>query len=135
LNDGGRDVADALQPMLNDPVRNVRVAAAWTLRSSLDTKSQAGKELTAMLDFNADQPVGQYRKAMFNLDRGEPAKALTHLRTAETWDPFSPPIRLETADLLSQMGRTDEALHELQTLCQQKPDFQPAQDLLRKLIH
>jgi hypothetical protein len=134
LNDGGRDVADALQPMLNDPVRNVRVAAAWTLRRSLDTRSRAGKELTAMQDFNADQPVGQYRKAMFNLDRGEPAKALSHLRTAEAWDPFSPPIRLETADLLSQMGRQNEALRELQTLCRQQPDFQPARDLLRKLM-
>jgi hypothetical protein len=135
LNDGGRDVADALQPMLHDPVRNVRVAAAWALRRSLNTKSQAGKELLAMLDFNADQPIGQYRKAMFYLDRGDLAKALTHLRTAERWDPFSPPIRLETADVLSQMGKTDEALRELQILCQQKPDFQPAQDLLQKLTH
>jgi tetratricopeptide (TPR) repeat protein len=122
LNDNGSDITAALQPMLNDPVRNVRVAAAWALRTSLDTKSQAGKELTAMLDFNADQPVGQYHKAMFSLDRGEPVKALTHLRVAETWDPFSPPIRLETADVLSHMGRTNEALHELQILCQQQPN-------------
>ncbi len=122
LNDGGGEVAGALQPKLNDPVRNVRVAAAWALRSSLDTNVVAGKELLAMLDFNADQPVGQYHKAMFNLDRGEPTKALAHLQLAEKWDPFSPPIRLETADILSQLGKTNDALHELQTLCQQQPD-------------
>jgi tetratricopeptide (TPR) repeat protein len=121
-NDSDTHVAAALQPMLNDAARSVRVAAAWVLRTSLDARSQAGKELEAMLDFNADQPVGQYRKAMFNLDRGDSAKALTHLRTAETWDPFSPPIRMETADLLSQLGRTNESLHELQTLCQQNPN-------------
>jgi hypothetical protein len=134
LNDGGENVAVALRPMLADPVRDVRVAAAWTLRGGLDTKSQAGKELLAMLDFNADQPIGQYRKAMFDLDSGKPAKALNHLRRAESWDPFSPPIRLETADLLYQMGKTGEALRELQTLCRQKPDYQPAQDLLRTLL-
>jgi tetratricopeptide (TPR) repeat protein len=127
VNDVSGQIATALKPMLNDPVRNVRVAAAWALRSSLATNSTAGKELNGMLDFNADQPAGQYHKAMFNLDRGEPEKALTHLRTAETWDPFSPPIRLETADVLSQLGKTNEALHEIQTLCQQQPnstDFQ-----------
>jgi predicted CXXCH cytochrome family protein len=127
LKDRDGDVPAALQLMLNDPVRNVRVAAAWALRASLDTSSEAGKDLTAMLNFNADQPVGQYHKAMFNLDRGEPAKALDHLRTAELWDPFSPPIRLETADVLSQMGRTNEALRELEVLCRQQPnsaDFQ-----------
>jgi hypothetical protein len=135
MNDPGNDVSVVLQPLLNDPVRNVRVEAAWALRTSLDTNSQAGKELTAMLDYNADQPVGQYRKAMFNLDRGEPAKALAHLRVAESWDPFSPPIRLETARVLSQLGQTNEALHELQILCRQQPNFQPAQALLRTLAH
>ena len=133
LNDSSSDIAAALRMMLNDPVRNVRVAAAWALRSSLDTKSRAGKEMTAMLDFNADQPVGQYHKAMFNLDRRELAKALAHLRTAERWDPFSPPIRLKTAEVLSQLGRKKEALRELQFLRRLDPAFQPPPDLLRRL--
>jgi tetratricopeptide (TPR) repeat protein len=127
LNDGDGDVAVALRPMLNAPVRNVRVAAAWVLRASLDTNSLAGKELIAMLDFNADQPVGQYRKAMFCLDRGDPPKALAHFPTAATWDPLSPPIRLKTAEVLSQLGRTNDSLHEFEILCQQNPnsaDFQ-----------
>lgn len=122
LNDGSSDVAAAFQPMLNDPVRNVRIAAAWALHATLDTNSRASKDLTAMLDFNADQPVGQYRKAMFSLNRGDPAKALAHLQKAETWDPFSPPIRLETADVLTQLGKTNEAAHELQILCEQHSD-------------
>jgi tetratricopeptide (TPR) repeat protein len=125
LNDaggGGSEVAGAIEPMLQDQIRAVRVAAAWLLRANLDLKARAGKELQGMLDYNADQPVGQYRKAMFSLDRGDATNALIHLRLAETWDPFSPPIRLETAELLSQLGRTDEALPELQTLCRQNPN-------------
>jgi hypothetical protein len=31
--------------MLNDPVRNMRAAAAWVLRATVDMKSQAGCEL------------------------------------------------------------------------------------------
>jgi predicted CXXCH cytochrome family protein len=114
LNDRGSDTSTALQPILKDPVRNVRVAAAWALRTGLDTNSLAGKELTAMLDFNADQPVGQYHKAEFALDRGDPTNALGHLRIAEAWDPFSPPIRHKIADVLFLMGQTNAALQELQ---------------------
>lgn len=117
LDDG--DVAKALQTMLADPVRDVRVAAAWTLRRSLDTNSEAAKDLRAMFDCNGDQPVGQFRIAMFHLDRGEPAQALPHLLTAEAWDPFSPPFRLAAADVLTDLGRTNEAERELQILREQ----------------
>jgi predicted CXXCH cytochrome family protein len=126
-------IASMLKSTLNDPVRNVRVTSAWVLRRGIDTNSPAGKELAAMLDFNADQPVGQYRMAVFNLDRGEPAKALIHLQKAEAWDPFSPPIRLETAEVLAQLGKTNEALREIDVLHRLAPDFQPPQELLKRL--
>jgi tetratricopeptide (TPR) repeat protein len=135
LKQGGNEITAALKPMLNDPVRNVRVAAAWALRTSLDTNTVAGKDLIVMLNFNADQPVGQYHKAMFCLDRGEPARALTHLQIAEKWDPFAPPIRLEEAEVLSELGRTNEALREVEVLRRLDPNFQPPQDLLRRLAH
>jgi hypothetical protein len=111
-----QNVAIALKPMLADPVRNVRVATAWTLRANLDASTLSGKELTAMLDFNADQPFGQYRKAMFEFDRGNATNTLRHLRTAEDWDPFSPPIRQKTADVLTLLGMTNEAAMERQIL-------------------
>jgi hypothetical protein len=113
------DVLSGLRPLLNDPVRNVRVATAWTLRTTLDTNTSVGRELVAMLDFNADQPTGQYRQAMFELDRGNLTNALAHLRTAESWDPFSPPIRRKTADVLTLLGRTNEAAIEIRILNRQ----------------
>jgi tetratricopeptide (TPR) repeat protein len=118
---GDDEVVAALRPMLNDAFRNVRVAAAWVLRASLDTNSSAGQELQTMLDFNADQPIGQYREAKFALSRHDPTGALACLRKATAWDPYSPPFRLEIADVLTQLGRTNEAVRELQELCRLQP--------------
>jgi hypothetical protein len=116
LDSGDANVTTALQSALSDSVRSVRVAAAWTLRRNLDTNTPAAQDLTAMLNSNADQPVGQYRIAMFSLDRGELAKALLHLKTAESWDPFSPPFHMAAADVLDALGRTNEAERERQTV-------------------
>jgi Flp pilus assembly protein TadD len=62
---------------------------------------------------DADQPTGQYRQAMLLLARRQPTEALSHLRKAVEWDPFSPPLRYECAMVLSQLGRTTEALETL----------------------
>ena len=128
LADSGDDgVTTALRPMLNDASRNVRVAAAWSLRASLDMQSGAGRELQAMLDFNADQPIGRYRKAKFVLARHDPTEALIHLLKAAEWDPYSPPFRFEIADVLTQLGRTNEGIQELQELCRLQPQSVEAQ--------
>jgi tetratricopeptide (TPR) repeat protein len=118
---GNEDVIAALRPMLNDQSRDVRVAAAWVLRGSVDAGSRAGGELQTMMDFNADQPIGQYRAAQFYLARRDPTAALVHLRKATAWDPYSPPFRLDAADVLMELGRTNEALAELQELCRLQP--------------
>jgi tetratricopeptide (TPR) repeat protein len=118
-NDG--EIIQALKPMLEDSSRNVRVTAAWLLKSSLDAKSRAGLELQGMLDFNGDQPSGQYRKAMFDLARRNPTNALGHLRKGIAWDPFSPPLRYQAAEVLTQLGRFDQAANELQALCRLQP--------------
>ena len=120
------DLGDAgtiqlLKPMLDDSARNVRVEAAWMLKSSVDLHSRAGQELMAMLDYNADQPAGQYRKAIFDLARGEPSNALAHLQKGIAWDPFSPPLRYQAAEVLTQIGSNAEAAVELQTLCRLLP--------------
>jgi tetratricopeptide (TPR) repeat protein len=115
------EALQALKPMLEGSSRNVRVAAAWLLKSSVDAKGRAGQELQTMLDFNADQPAGQYRKAMFDLARQQTTNALSHLRKGIAWDPFSPPLRYQAAEVLTQLGNFDEAANELQTLCRLQP--------------
>jgi len=99
-----------LRGMLEDPVRCVRVAAAWALQATVDTQSRAGQELQQAFSMEADQPRGQFRKAAFLLSRHQPDEALAHLQKAVLWDPFSPPLRYQTALVLAQRGRTAEAL-------------------------
>lgn len=107
-------VAKALQEKLSDPRRNVRIAAAWALRATLDTNSPAGKDLLQMLNFNADQPVGQIQLGAFHFARNEPEIALAHMQQAVTWDARSPALRQELAVALSLLGRTQEALAQLE---------------------
>ena len=110
---GDVEVTAALREMLKDAARNVRVAAAWVLRATLDMDSRAGRELQLALSQDDDQPLGQYKQALLQLARNQPADALAHLQKAIAWDPFSPPFRCTTAVVLNQMGRTSEALEML----------------------
>ena len=104
----------ALQQALNDQSRNVRVAAAWALKATVDEKCAAGKDLQASLDFDADQPTGQFHAAMFQLARQQPALALAHLQKGVEQDAYSPPMRFELAETLNAMGRTADALATLE---------------------
>jgi predicted Zn-dependent protease len=106
-------VLSVLKPMLNDPVRNVRVAAAWVLRATVDMQSRAGLELQRMLDLDADQPTGQFEEAMLLLSRQQPSEALAHLKKATAWDPLSPPFLCIQAQVQDQLGQLEEALRTL----------------------
>ena len=116
------NVLSALKPMLNDPLRNVRVAAAWVLRANVDMQSQAGQDLQRMLDLEADQPTGQFEQAMFLLSRQQPAAALAHLQNATTWDPLSPPFLCAQAEVQDQLGQLNDALKTLDHAAAAVPD-------------
>lgn len=103
-----------LKAALVDSDRNVRVAAAWALKATVSKESRACKELQASMDFDSDQPTGQFHQALFVIARREPQAAPIHLRTAITQDGFSPPLRYELAEVLNQLGRHDEALASLE---------------------
>ena len=55
---GNPSVLAALKARLNDPVRAVRVEAAWVLHHSVDTNSPAGADLMTYMRHNLDQPAG-----------------------------------------------------------------------------
>jgi len=107
------NVLAALQPLLNDPLRNVRVSAAWVLRATVDMQSKAGQDLQRMLDLEADQPTGQFEEAMLLLSRQQPAEALEHLKKATAWDKLSPPFLCTEAQVQDQLGQLGEALKTL----------------------
>jgi tetratricopeptide (TPR) repeat protein len=114
-------VAGALRQKLADPLRNVRLAAAWDLRATLDTNSPAGKDLLRMLAANADQPSGQLQLGNFYFARGDAETAGKFMQTAVAWDGFSTPLRLELAVVLSALNRTPEAVAQLQAACRNSP--------------
>lgn len=114
-------VATELQGRLQDPVRGVRVAAAWALRRTLDLNTGPGKELLRCLELNADQPVGQMQLGAFTLAHGEPDQAAAHYQKAVEWDPNSAVIRHDYAVALSTLNRPQEAVEQLQAACKLEP--------------
>jgi len=111
----------AIEPLLNDPVRNVRIAAAWTLRDRLDLESTAGKELLHMLEHNADQPSGQMQLAQFEYGRNNIPKALSHMQRAIAWDPNSPPFHHDYAMMQSVAGDAEGSLQSLKEAIRLNP--------------
>lgn len=111
----------AIEALLNDPMRNVRIAAAWTLRDRLDLESTAGKELLHMLEHNADQPSGQMQLAQFEYGRNNISKALSHMQRAIAWDPNSPPFHHDYAMMQSVAGDNEGSLQSLKEAIRLNP--------------
>ena len=122
LNVRSPSAKSTLDKMFADPVRSVRLAAAWSLRATLDEKSATGQELKHMLDQNADQPSGQLQIGAYHFARKENEEALKHYQTAVKWDPNSAAIRHELAVAYSAVGRQQEALHELEEAVRLEPN-------------
>lgn len=119
---GAPEVRAGLQRALSDPVRAVRLAAAWALRHSVDLQSRAGRELVHMLDWSADQPGGQLQKGLWALAREDLPQALVHFQKAVAWDPHSAPLHHDLAVALSMAGRHHEALEHMQQAVRLEPN-------------
>jgi predicted CXXCH cytochrome family protein len=115
------DAFNAAQKLLSDSARGVRVQAAWALHGTIDTNSPAGRELMASLMFNCDQPAGAAQLGTFLLTRGAPDAALAWFEKAVTWDGHSAPLRDSLAVCYSVLGRTVDAVRELEAACASAP--------------
>ena len=111
----------ALRKQSDDPVRSVRVAAAWALRASLPPGTQAARDLQYYLRLNSDQPTGQLQEGAFDLANGQTQEALAHYQKAVAWDPNSAASRHDLAVALSMLGRTREAIAQLEAACRLEP--------------
>ena len=114
-------VLAGLRSRLQDPVRAVRVTAAWALHSTVETNSVAGLDLLACLRHNADEPAGAAQLGMFHLDRGGLSEAMSYFRRALRWDTNSAPLHEALAVGLSLEGRKEEAAGELRIACRLAP--------------
>jgi tetratricopeptide (TPR) repeat protein len=118
---GDRAARASLEPLLRDPVRNVRYQAAWTLRGSLAPDDPATAETRAVLEFAADEPLGRMRIGAWQAARGALDSAAASYRIAASWDTNSAPLRHDLAILLARLGKNDEAVIELLAACRHEP--------------
>lgn len=118
---GDQAARDSLRPLLKDPSRSVRLAAAWALRDDVSPDSPVGAELQHMLALVADQPAGRMQLGQYEFARGNSEAAIAQLRKAIEWDPNSPPFHHDLAIMLSVAGRTKEAIASLEAAIKLDP--------------
>lgn len=118
---GNESIQTALRSLLTDPVRSVRIEAAWALHENLDLDSVAGRDLLAYLKHNSDQPIGALQLGNFHLSRNESDKALSCLQRAVGWDKHSAPLRHDYAIALSVAGKNAEAIAQLKEAARLAP--------------
>jgi predicted CXXCH cytochrome family protein len=100
---------DLLRPLLQDPVRLVRLDTEWALSHELAPDSPARKELDTYMALSLDQPAGRMRLGQDLANRGDLIGALKEIEIAQKWDEFSPGIRAAHAQVLTVLGRPAEA--------------------------
>ena len=110
-----------LEPMLKDPVKEVRMAAAWAMRTRLSLRSEVRNELEHALAFSADQPAGAMRTAQLASDAGQLEKAELWMQRAVTLDGTSAAARASYAVLLGQRNKPKESLAQLQKAAELEP--------------
>ncbi|AOS43625.1 Tetratricopeptide repeat protein [Lacunisphaera limnophila] len=106
--------AEQVRPLLQDPVRLVRLDAAWALSPELAPDAPARRELDAHLALDLDQPLGRYRLGTDWADRGQRAEAGKEISLAIQWDPYSAGFHDALGLLLSADGKTAEAAARIQ---------------------
>ncbi len=105
------DPADksALQAAQQDPVRLVRLDAAWAMSAELPTDSAIRREMDEWLRLGIDQPIGRLRLGQDFANRGMMAEAETQMRRAIDWDTHSAPMWIALARVVHAQGRAAEA--------------------------
>lgn len=111
-----------LEPMLKDPVKEVRMAASWAWRRNLSQRSEVYKELKDTIRFGADQPAGAMRLAQLASDANDLENAEVWIKRAIKLDQTSPGTHEFYAILLGRMQRPKEALAQLEIARELAPE-------------
>ncbi|HTO02467.1 MAG TPA: tetratricopeptide repeat protein [Opitutus sp.] len=119
---GVGDARASLRPLLNDPVRLVRLDAAWALSDELEPASTQSTELGVYLATAAEQPLGQLRIGQHLANHGDSPAAIKALQKAVSWDPGSAPILETLALVYQQAGQLDAAANAFVRAANLTPD-------------
>jgi predicted CXXCH cytochrome family protein len=130
---GDHEIVDRLrlaEPLLDDPVRAVRLKAARTLAAAPVAGMDAARrarfeaafaEYVAAQQANANRPEARINLGLFWIDRGEPEKAEAEYRAATKLQPDFAPAWLNLADLYRAQGREAGAENALTQGLQHAP--------------
>ena len=121
LEGPGPQTLPQLDRLLSDPLRAVRVAAAWSLGARLEQSAPAAAELRGFLDHNADQPAGLLALATHLRQRGRASEAVERLRKAIEWAPESDALHYSLGITLASLGETTQALAAVKRACELAP--------------
>ena len=135
--------AELLAPLLDDPVRTVRMEAARVLagvprdrltdaqRTALD---RALAEYVAAEAFNADRPESHVNLALLHSTQQRPGEAEAELRTALELDPRFVPAAVNLSDLYRATGREPEGESVLRDVLKRDPSSAVAHHALGLLL-
>ena len=134
---------EPLAPLLDDPVRAVRMEAARALagapRDRL-TDAQRGSleralaEYFAAEQFNADRPESHVNLALLHAAQRQPAEAEAELRAALELDPRFVPAAVNLADLYRASGRDADGERVLRDVLARDPRSAPVHHALGLLL-
>ena len=115
------DTAGLIKPLCDDPVRLVRLDAAWNLHEARDRTHVSYQDLTDYLETISDQPAGALRQTQFALDEHRLDDALKWSAKAAAWDATSGEAHQIHAFVLNAAGKRDAAIAELRNACDVDP--------------
>ena len=133
--------ATNLEPLLNDSIRQVRIAAAryFTMLNIPMIENtpfdQAQQEYVTALDVNADFAGGQHQIALYHQAKGNIDLAIEANRKSVKFDNYYNQSKMNLAFLLYQTGKIDETETLYLDVIKQEPDFSYAHYMLGLLYH
>jgi tetratricopeptide (TPR) repeat protein len=118
-----------LTPLLDDPIRTVRMEAASVLADAMTGADatqraafeRAATEYEAALRFTSDRPDGRAELGSFYMRQGRLDDSLAAFRSALALDPKFVPAYVNLADLLRSQGRDVDAEQALREGLRQTP--------------
>lgn len=129
----------SLVPLLHDPVRQVRIAAARAIAGPAELQLPEGErpafrsaldEYIAVQRFNADRGEAHMNLALLELRRGNTLLADGHLQQAMRIDPTFVPAYIQLSDLLRTRGEEEKAAALLQQAVDRNPEAPQAHHFL-----
>ncbi len=118
----GRNGQTDLAALLKDPVKLVRLEAAWAMKAVLKPDNKAFRELVVSSLHQSDQPAGAMRLAQIEAEHGNIEAAADWYRKAMKWDASSAIVYRDYAVFLSGQGKAEEAYEMMKKASQLAPD-------------